>query len=199
MDVVSPQLRRFVVLGIRFIVLSVWISLGPYLLYTTLWQRLAINVEGKVISVRDIPYPCAPPGHKSEYTFQSSDGSNSTYIATPGTNAPFLPVDLPVGTYIKKRRWHIQYVRDGQKINDFRIWFVAMWLAIWSLAVVAVGLIVQRAKPSNTFIGPWYNPYFKPNSLCLWTAQRAPESGESGALTEQTPRTSSSISCGDGD
>lgn len=93
MDVVSPQLRRFVVLGIRFIVLSVWISLGPYLLYTTLWQRLAINVEGKVISVRDIPYPCAPPGHKSEYTFQSSDGSNSTYIATPGTNAPSLPVD----------------------------------------------------------------------------------------------------------
>jgi hypothetical protein len=47
---------------------------------------------------------------------------------------------MPVGTYIKKRRWHFSYERDGQPVDEFGIVFYLVFLAM------AVGCVVWAAK-----------------------------------------------------
>jgi hypothetical protein len=118
------------------IVLALWIFWGFG--YETLFKRLMTDVEGTVISAQDIPYPLAPARHGTEYVFQSQEGRTISYIAGP-TDAS-LPRSIPVGTYIKKRRWHLSYERDGQQVDDFGIMFYVASLAM------AVGCLVWGVR-----------------------------------------------------
>jgi hypothetical protein len=105
--------------------------------FETLGSRLMTNVEGTIISSQDIPYPLAPARHGTEYTLRTTDGGNARYIA--GATDASLPRDIPVGTYIKKQRWHLTYECNGQEIDDFSlpvytgVLFAAVACLIWGV------------------------------------------------------------------
>src|SRR5258708_36933541 len=81
------------------------------------------KVEGVVVSSRDIPTTGAPR-YATEYTLRGADGRESVYTAGP-TDA-FLPRSMPIGTSIKKQRWHLDYERNGYRVDDFSIDFYAL-------------------------------------------------------------------------
>jgi len=122
--------------SIIFVLFATWIVWGFG--YQTLFARLMTDVEGTVISTQDVPYPLAPARHGTENVFKNPEGRTLNYIAGP-TDAS-LPRSMPVGTYIKKRRWHFSYERDGQPVDEFGIVFYLVFLA------VAVGCVVWAAK-----------------------------------------------------
>jgi hypothetical protein len=109
--------------------------------YQTLWARLMTNVEGTVVPARDIPYPLAPARHGTEYVLLTAKGDTDRYVA--GATDASLPRNIPVGSYIKKRRWHLSYEQDTHRIYDFSIPF---YVAILS---AAVGVLVWAAALSR--------------------------------------------------
>ena len=117
-------------------VFGLWILWGFG--YESLWARLVTNVEGIVISARDIPSPLAPARHGTEYVLRAADGRSVTYIA--GATDASLARNMPIGTTIKKQRWHLSYERDGQKVEDFSIAFYAVTLS------AAVGVLVWAVR-----------------------------------------------------
>jgi len=118
------------------IVFGLWILWGFG--YETLYPRLVTDIEGTVVSVKDIPYAPAPARYGTEYIFRNSGGRTSQYTAGP-TDAS-LSRSMPVGTYIRKQRWHFSYERNGQQVDDFGLYFYVALLAI------AVGSLVWGAR-----------------------------------------------------
>ena len=109
-----------------------WIALG------TVGSRIRIQLDGVVISSRDVP-PSRPPRYATEYVLRGPDGRNTNYIA--GASDADLPRSMPVGTYIRKQRWQLFYERNGRRVDDFSIPFYASILGIafgffvWSLVL----------------------------------------------------------------
>lgn len=100
-------------------------AFGLYTLGTRLWTQL----DGVVISSRDIP-PDRGPRYATEYTLRGPRGQRSFYVAGPTDSS--LPRSMPVGTILKKERWHLDYVRNGQHVNDFGLAFYIIVLTIGS-------------------------------------------------------------------
>jgi hypothetical protein len=104
--------------------------------YETFYQRLIAQVEGVVVSSRDIHSP-NNPRYVTQYTFRNSDGNETTYVA--GASDASLPQSMPVGTRITKRKWHVEYERDGEQVSDFPVALygltlgVAVALLVWSI------------------------------------------------------------------
>jgi hypothetical protein len=109
--------------------------------YQTLWVRLMTNVEGTVVSARDIPYPLAPARHGTEYMLRTPEGDTDRYVA--GATDASLPRNIPVGRYIKKRRWQLSYEQDNHRIDDFSVLFYGAMLS------AAVGILVWAAVLSQ--------------------------------------------------
>jgi hypothetical protein len=93
--------------------------------YHTLWTRLTTQCEGVVISSQDVP-PTRGPRNAIEYTLAGPDGQVHTYIAGPTDDS--LPRSMPVGTKIKKERWHLSYEGNGNRVDDFSIVFYSLVL-----------------------------------------------------------------------
>jgi hypothetical protein len=104
---------------------------------TTLSQRLMTDIEGTVISAEDIPVTFSQR-HGTDYVVLSPEGRTISYIA--GATDASLPRSMPVGTYIKKQRWHTSYERNGQQVDDFGT------LSYAAILAGAVGLLVWAAK-----------------------------------------------------
>jgi hypothetical protein len=138
MSTVSSKLRPNPVV---LIVFGLWILWGFG--FETVGTRLMTNLEGTIISSQDIPYPPAPARHGTEYTFRTPDGENVRYIA--GATDASLPRNIPVGTYIKKRRWSLSYERNGQKIDDFGTPFYAGFLS-FAVACLVWGVRSRRGQ-----------------------------------------------------
>ena len=104
---------------------SLWIigAFGFYTLGTRLWTQL----DGVVIAARDIP-PTRGPRYATEYTIRGPDGLESQYVA--GATDASLARSIPVGTYLRKTRWHVDYERDGRRVADFGLPFYSAVLAI---------------------------------------------------------------------
>jgi hypothetical protein len=104
---------------------SLWIiwGFGFYTLGTRLWAQL----DGVVIASRDFP-STRGPRYVTEYVVRGPDGRESLYTANSTDST--LPRSMPVGTSLKKKRWHLDYERDGQRISDFSLSFYAGILAI---------------------------------------------------------------------
>lgn len=100
--------------------------------YETVWFRLMTHVEGTVVSAHDILL--APARHGTEYVFRTGEGRDISYLA--GATDASLSRHIPVGSYVRKLRWHLCYGVDGQTINDFSVPFYAVMLS------VAVGILV---------------------------------------------------------
>jgi hypothetical protein len=104
---------------------SLWILWGFG--YQTLWLRLTTECQGTIVSSQNIP-PSRGPRYVTQYTLNGLDGQTSEYIAGP-TDAS-LPRSMPVGTHIRKERWHLSYERDGQRVDNFSVLFYAGILTI---------------------------------------------------------------------
>lgn len=101
--------------------------------YETVAKRLFAQVEGTVISRRDIAFAPAPARYSTEYVVAGLDGQNYSYVAGP-TDAS-LPRTIPVGASVKKLRWHWSYEQNGQLIDRFGWVFYGVVLAIGTIAL----------------------------------------------------------------
>lgn len=101
----------------------------------TVGVRLWTEVNGTVVQSRDEPYTHAPR-YVTQYAIRQSDGRIITYISGPTDG--YLPRSMPIGTKIRKQRWHFAFEMDGKTINDFPILFyagalgIAVSLFLWS-------------------------------------------------------------------
>lgn len=103
--------------------------------YETVVARLRIEVDGVVVSSLDSPSKGAPR-YATEYVVRGPDGRDQQYVA--GATDADLPRSMPIGTQIKKLRWHLYYERDRRVVRDFPVAFysailgVALSFLIWS-------------------------------------------------------------------
>lgn len=99
------------------VALLIW---GVWILWAfglqTFVALLNTQVDGVVVSSRDTPPNPWGHGYATEYTMRGPDGHEFTYLAGP-TDAS-LPRSMPVGTSVKKERWHLYYERNGRREND---------------------------------------------------------------------------------
>jgi hypothetical protein len=115
--------------------LALWLFWGFG--YQTVWRRLLMDVEGTVISARDVTSPLAPSRRGTEYVILSPAGRTIHYIA--GATDASLSRDIPIGAHIKKQQWQLSYEQDGQRI-DFPTPFYVVMLSI------AVGIVVWGGR-----------------------------------------------------
>lgn len=110
--------------------------------FETVGARLQTQVDGVVTSSRDIP-ATRGPRYATEYTLRGPDGQDHIYVAGP-TDAS-LPRSMPVGTYLKKRRWHLYFERNEQRVDDFPLFFYQVALGI-ALGCVVLSAILWRGR-----------------------------------------------------
>ena len=115
--------------------------------YETLYQRLVTQVEGVVVSSRDVHTP-NNPRYITEYSFRTPDGHETAYVA--GSSDASLPQSMPVGTTIRKRKWRLDYERDGEHVSDFpaALYVLTLGAAValfaWSIRLLRRQLEVER-------------------------------------------------------
>lgn len=117
-----------------FLILAVWILwvFG----FQTVGARLTTELDGLVVLSQDIP-PGRGPRYATEYTLRGPDGVQRVYVA--GATDASLPRSLPVGTYLCKKKWSLNYTKNGNAVNDFPIFFYVLTLGTaigclgWSL------------------------------------------------------------------
>lgn len=80
-------------------------------------RRLVIELDGVVIARQQIPRTWSKHGTGMTYVVRGADGVDRPYVAG-GTDAS-LPRDIPIGTYLQKRKWELSYFRNGSRIDDF--------------------------------------------------------------------------------
>jgi hypothetical protein len=104
--------------------------------YETLYQRLIAQAEGVIVSSRDV-HAANNPRYITEYILRAPDGHETKYVA--GSSDASLPQSMPVGTTIIKRKWHLDYERDGEQVSDFPAALYALTLGaalaglVWSI------------------------------------------------------------------
>lgn len=137
---------RKILRGLKSAVLllfAIWIFWGFG--YETLAKRLFSQVEGTVISRRNIAYSAAPAKYSTEYVVCGQDGQNRSYVAGP-TDAS-LPRTIPVGASLKKLRWHWSYEQNGQPIDKFGWVFYGVALAMGAVSLMW-SLMLRNHKSS---------------------------------------------------
>lgn len=107
------------------------------------YERLAINVDGRISSVVT---ECVEPQHSrcaTVYVVETPSGVKQTYIAGPTDHS--LKRYLPVGTVLQKRRWKLSYQINDQEIEDFPIGFYA-GCVVMSVACFILCFCLMRRK-----------------------------------------------------
>jgi hypothetical protein len=122
---------------------SLWI-IGAFGFYT-LGVRLWTQVDGIVISARDMP-PSRGPRYATEYKLRNSDGHETVYVAGPTGSS--LPRSMPVGTAVRKRRWHLSYEKNGRQVDDFGLPFYSVILTIGFGGLIWSWVLSHRQNPS---------------------------------------------------
>jgi hypothetical protein len=110
---------------------ALWIGWGFGL--NTVGKRLYTELDGVVISSIDVP-ATRDARYRTDYVLRGSDGREYSYVA--GATDASLPRSLPVGTHLTKRKWRLDYVQNGQTIDDFPITMYAI--------VFGIGLLCLR-------------------------------------------------------
>ena len=95
-------------------------------------QRMIIEVDGVVISSQ------TTVGNRpvTIYVMRGSDGREYQHVAGPTDKS--LPRGLPEGTHIKKKKYQLSYIKNGEVINDFPLFFyltacgLGMLIGWWS-------------------------------------------------------------------
>ena len=129
--------------SIALLLLALWIFWGFG--YETVAKRLFSQVEGTVISRRNIAYSAAPARYSTEYVVCGHDGQNHSYVAGP-TDAS-LPRTIPVGASVKKLRWHWSYEQNGQLTDEFGWVFYGVVLGMGAVSLVWSMMLGNRTSP----------------------------------------------------
>src|SRR5713101_5616535 len=103
----SPNKRGKAMILIVFGLFILW-GFG----WDTVGRRLQIEFSGIVVASRDVPSTGAPR-YATEYTIRGPDGKEQVFRAGPTDGS--LPRSMPVGTNIRKERWHNDLERDGRR------------------------------------------------------------------------------------
>jgi hypothetical protein len=114
--------------------------------FDTVGRRLEVQLDGVVTSSRDIP-TTRGPRFATEYTLRGPDGQDHIYVA--GFTDASLPRSMPVGTYLKKQRWHLDYERNRRHVDDFPIFFYQVMLGI-ALGCVVWSVILWHGQRQAT-------------------------------------------------
>lgn len=117
--------RQSVVLAL----FSLWILWGFG--FQTLWARYTTELEGVVVSSRDIPSK-GGPRYATEYVVRDKSGHESHYIA--GVTDASLERSIPAGSRIEKRWGQLGYELNGQ----WRSFPTAFYSAIMGAAFFAL-------------------------------------------------------------
>ena len=121
---------------------TILIVFGFFILWGFGWEtvgrRLWTDVDGVIVTSRDVPSTGAPR-YATEYTVQGADGSKTIFWAGPTDGS--LSRSMPVGTRILKKRWHLDYERDGNR-NGFPYAFYIFFLAL-ALGLVIKGFLIM--------------------------------------------------------
>ena len=110
--------------------------------YETVWQRLALELDGTVIARREIPPSWATHGTATAYVVRGADGRDHDYVS--GATDASLPGNIPVGTTIEKHRWALSYSLNGVRIEDFPTDFYSAWCGVALACVLWAVLQVAR-------------------------------------------------------
>ena len=120
--------------------------------FETVGERLRTQVAGVVVSSKDV---LVSGRRGTEYVVRGSDGQDQFYAA--GATDASLPRSMPVGTHLKKERWHLYYERDGRRVDDFPIVFysVVLTLALGCIIFEVVGPCGRRSQPGRAGFPLW--------------------------------------------
>jgi hypothetical protein len=109
--------------------------------YETVWDRLTADIDGVIVSSRDVPSKGAPR-YATEYVIRGPDGQAHTYVAGPTDSS--LERSMPIGTRVHKERWKLGYERDGHQVS-FPIEFYSAILGI-ALACLLWAVLQWRLR-----------------------------------------------------
>jgi hypothetical protein len=113
--------------------------------FDTIWNRLTTEVDGTIVSSRDIPATWAKR-HATEYIVRGIDGEDRAYAA--GATDASLERGMPVGTRISKHRWELGYEKNGKWVRFPIGAYVVTFIAAIVCLVVAFFLWV-RGRPGD--------------------------------------------------
>jgi hypothetical protein len=112
--------------------------------YNGIWQRLQIDLDGKVTARQDYPQTRYTHGPQTVYTLQRSDGSIGEYTAT--RNDPSLPRTIPIGASVTKKKWELSYLLNGQRVDDFPIFAYVAFLVVGVVSLIATSIWLARER-----------------------------------------------------
>ena len=120
---------------------------GLFLLWGFGWEtvghRLLTSVDGVIVASRDVPSTGAPR-YATEYAVRGANGEEQLFWA--GITDASLPRSMPVGTRIRKLRWHLGYEQNGTLIGFPEKFFYAV-VCTCGLGVLVWGIVVLRSGP----------------------------------------------------
>lgn len=123
------------------------ILFGLFLLWGFGWEtvghRLLNSVDGVIVGSRDVP-TTGGPRYATEYTVRGANGEEQIFWAGP-TDAS-LPRSMPVGTRIRKLRWHLDFEENGTLVAFSGTFFYAVVCAC-GLGMLGWGIVVLRSDP----------------------------------------------------
>jgi hypothetical protein len=117
--------------------------------YGTFGKFLYTQVDGTIVSKRQIRLRRFPPSEHTwpgtEYHLRAPEGREIVYVAGP-TDAS-LPRDIPVGTYVKKRRWSLSYERDGERVSGlYFLLSYGLWMSVGFACLVGSFFLRRRER-----------------------------------------------------
>lgn len=108
----------------------------------TVWARLATEVDGIVVSSRDVPSKGAPK-FVTEYVIRGADAREFQYVA--GATDASLERSIPVGSQITKKWGELGYHLNGRWVS-FPIYFYSAILGAAFFALFRAALLQWRFK-----------------------------------------------------
>ena len=123
------------------IIVILLISSGDY---GIVLGHLLAQFDGVLVARTDnLHYPPWTRNGATRYVIHGADGRDHVYYADPGEGRSG---GFPLGTELRKRRWHFDYVENGQPRNDFPFPLYFFFLVLDSgllVACVIVAIMIQ--------------------------------------------------------
>jgi hypothetical protein len=121
---------------------TTFIASGLFILWgfgwNTVGRGLLTVIDGVIVARRAV-------SSATEYTVRGDDGSEQ--VVSSGATDASLPGDMPVGTRIRKKLWHLDYELDGQR-ESFP-WVIYSSVLGIGLSLVVWGILILRSQPPS--------------------------------------------------
>ena len=121
---------------------TVLIVFGLFILWgfgwNTVGRRLLTAIDGIIVARRAV-------SSATEYTVRGDDGSEQVFLA--GATDASLPGNMPVGTRIRKKLWHLDYEQDGRR--EIFPWIFYSSVVGIAVSLVVWGILILRLQPHN--------------------------------------------------